>query len=278
MSAGQITPQVGDQVGGGGVPEGGILGQQLEDDGLERLGDVRPVAVGRHRPLLHLLQRHRRGVLGHERRPADDQLVKHDPERVQVGLAAERLALGLLGREIGGRAQNRPGPGQVVGGGGNQGGGDPEVGHLHRAVVVHQDVAELHIAMHEPGLVGSAQRVGHVGTDLRGPVGVQRAGRAQHVGHAPPLHILHHQVVSAPFLTPVIDADDVGMVQVGRGLGLPAEALHETGLVGVLGEQDLERDLAVEEGVSSQIDVSHAAAGQVAQKRIAAVEHGRARF
>ena len=59
--------------------------------------------------------------------PAGQQLVGDDAERVDVGAGAGLLAAGLLGRQIGGRAEHRAdlGDARLVGGA-----GDPEVGEL----------------------------------------------------------------------------------------------------------------------------------------------------
>ena len=266
--------EVGPQVLGLGIAVGRILGQQLEDDGLQGLGDAHTQQRRRQRALLHVLDGHRGGGVGRERGLAHDHLVEHHPQRVEVGPAVEGLALGLLGREVRGRAHHRPDVGQVVAGAAGQRGGDAEVGHLHLAVVADDDVAELHVAVHQPGAVGAAERVGHVRGDLRGPVGAERSGGSQHVGHAAAHDVLHDDVVGALLLAPVVDADDVGVVEVGGGLRLPAETLHEARVVGELREQDLDRHLPVERSVSGQVDVGHAAPRDAAQQLVTAVEYG----
>jgi hypothetical protein len=48
---------------------------------------------------------HRVGI--DERRAAGQELEQHDPDRVQVGAVIERLARGLLGRHVAGRAEDR---------------------------------------------------------------------------------------------------------------------------------------------------------------------------
>jgi hypothetical protein len=50
------------------------------------------------------------------------------------------------------------------------------------------------------------------------------------------------------------------VAEVGGRLGLAAEALDEVGVDGELGEQDLDRDLAVEQEVLREEHVGHAAA------------------
>ena len=84
------------------------------------------------------------------------------------------VAPGLLGREVGGGAHHRADLGEVVVGGGGDGPGDAEVGHLHLAVLVDEDVARLHVAVDDAVAVGEPEGGGHVGADVGGPVGVER--------------------------------------------------------------------------------------------------------
>ena len=62
------------------------------------------------------------------------------------------------------------------------------------------------------------------------------------------------------------------VVEPGRGLGLPPEALHEGGVARLVGDEHLDRHLAVEELVVAQVDLGHAALGQVADDAVAASE------
>jgi hypothetical protein len=57
-------------------------------------------------------------------------------------------------------------------------------------------------------------------------------------------------------------AHDVGVRQAGGCLGLAAEALEEGGVVGVLGEQDLDGDPAGEQPVVAFVDLGHPAGAQ----------------
>lgn len=72
-----------------------------------------------------------------------------------------------------------------------------------------------------------------------------------------PGDVFHGDEIRVVAATPVVDADDVGMGEVGRRLGLAAETLDEGGVGGVFGEQDLDRDQSVEEQVTGQVDVGH---------------------
>ncbi len=63
-----------------------------------------------------------------------------------------------------------------------------------------------------------------------------------------------------------------GMAQVGRGLRLAAEALDEVGVGGELGEQHLDRHLAVEQPVAAEEHVGHAAAPDAPGQLVAVVD------
>ena len=83
---------------------------------------------------------------------------------------------------------------------------------------------------------------------------------AQDLGQRAALHVLHGDEVGARVLAPVVDVDDVGVAEVGGRLGLAAEALDEVGVDGELGEQHLDRHLAVEQQVAGEEHVGHTAA------------------
>ena len=87
--------------------------------------------------------------------------------------ASTPQALGLLGGEVGGGAHDRAGLGQALLG--VDGPGDAEVGDLDGALVGDEDVAGLHVAVDDAVAMGVGEGGGHVGGDLDGPVGVQRA-------------------------------------------------------------------------------------------------------
>ena len=76
----------------------------------------------------------------------------------------------------------------------------------------------------------------------------------------PAVDVLHDDEVGAVVLAPVEHGDDVGVGQVGGGLGLPAEPLDEGLVDGELGEEHLEGDRPIELAVDGPIDLGHPAA------------------
>ena len=161
--------QVVAQLLGGRVALLGLLGQQLDDDRLERPGHVGDELVERLRRVVHLLVGDGHRVVAAERRPAGDHLVQHDAERVEVAARIGLRALGLLGREVGGRAHHRADLGEVLLGGRVHRPGDAEVGDLHLPAGADEDVGRLDVAVHDAVAVGEAERGGDVAGDLGRP-------------------------------------------------------------------------------------------------------------
>ena len=135
-----------------------------------------------------------------------------------------------------------------------------------------EDVGRLDVAVDEPGLVGEVQGGGDLAGDLGGLLGRDVAVGAQDVGQRAAVDELHGDEVRAGVLAPVVDADDVGVAEVGRGLGLAAEPLDEVGVDGELGEQHLDGDLAVEQAVAPEEHVGHAAAPDALAQLVAVVD------
>ena len=221
---------------------------------------------------MHLLVRDGDRVLAAERRAAAHHLVHDDAERVEVAAGIGDGALRLLGREVGGGPHHRAGLGEPGVRAGVGDAGDAEVGHLHVARLRHEDVAGLHVAVHDAVAMGEAERGGDLGGHVRRPGGGQLLLGPQDVGQGPAVHVLHHDEVRAALLPPVVDGDDVGVGQVGGGLRLPAEAGHEAGVGGELGEEHLDRHPPLQQTVARQVDVGHAAATETGLDLVAVVE------
>ena len=252
-------PQIVAQRFGGLVPVLRVLGEQLGDDRLERAGDVGDDLDERLRCVMDLLVGDRDGVLACERWPARDHLVHHDSQRVEVAARVGLGSLGLLGREVRGRTHHGTGLGEVVLGAGVHRAGDSEVGDLHLAVRADQDVAGLDVAVGQSGRVCDLESGGNLARHLGGLLGGERAVDLQDVGEGPALDLLHRDEVGALVLAPVVHADDVRVREVGGRLGLASEPLDEVLVDGVLGEQHLDRNLAVEQQVARREHVGHSA-------------------
>jgi hypothetical protein len=96
---------------------------------------------------------------------------------------------------------------------------------------------------------------------------------ADHFFETLSLQVFHGDVIAAVRLAPVIDADDVGMVEPGGRLRLAAKTGHELVIAGIALVEDLDRHLAPEVGVAGQEDVSHPAAAQAFDDLVTVVKN-----
>ena len=172
-----------------------------------------------------------------ERRDARDHLVEHDPERVHVAAAVDRQALRLLGREVGGGAHHRTGLREPVA---RARARDAEVGDLHGARLREQHVARLHVAVHDAAAMRERERGRDLGGDLGRLVRVDRRFGPDQVAQRSALDVLHDDEVRARLLAPVVDRNDVRVVEVRGGLRFPPEPLDERRFARVLGEERLQ--------------------------------------
>ena len=140
---------------------------------------------------------------------------------------------------------------------------DAEVGDLHVARSREQHVARLHVAVHDAAAVRERERRRDLGGDLGGLVRVERAFGADQVAQRPALDVLHHDEVRADFLAPVVDGDDVRVVEVRGRLRLAPEPLDERWLARELGEQRLQRDRPVQRLIVGEVDLGHTASGDL---------------
>ena len=150
---------------------------------------------------------------------------------------------------------------------------DAEVGDLHVTVRADENVCGLHVAVHHTIAMGEGESGSHLDSNVTGLVGGQLALHAQDVGEGAALHVFHGHEVGVTAAAPVIDPDDVGVIQVGGRLGFAAESLDKSGVGGELGEQHLDGDRSVEQKVAGQKDVGHATTADAAFDLVAVVHH-----
>ena len=180
----------------------------------------------------------------------------------------------MLGREVGGSAHHRAGARQI-GVGIAEHRGDAEVGDFDLSVAGDQHVARLHVAVDDTTAVGDAECGRDVARDFGGAIRVERTLCADEIGQAATVDEFHDDEVRVVLLAPVEDADDVRVIQVGRGLRLPPEALDERGVGGEVGEQDLDRHRPIEQAITSEEDIGHPTAREASLELVPAVEDGR---
>ena len=209
------------------------------------------------------------GVPAVEGARAGEHLVRDDAEGVEVAGAGRRLAHRLLGADVVGGAEHLADAGVADG---VHGAGDAEVGQLHHAVLAHEDVGGLDVAVHDAGLVGGAERERGLGQDRADDLGRQRALLADDRRERLAGDELHHEVGEVVVLAVVEDRGDVGVHQRRRVEGLVAEALREDLLVVGVGAHDLDRDQPLEHVVERAPDVGHAAGGDPLLQDVAVPE------
>ena len=137
----------------------------------------------------------------------------------------------------------------------------PEVQNLHRAIVGHEDVFRLQIAMEDAAIVGSREPVQDTVADLHdlarrkwSSVDARAEGATgQQLGDN-----IGRRTVAAD----IVEGDDVWMIE-GRG---GARLLLEAGNAILIGRdargQDLNRDLAVQPAIVRAIDLAHSAGAE----------------
>ena len=135
--------------------------------------------------------------------------------------------------------------------------GQPEVEHLHAALVVDLDVGGLQIAMNDALFVRGLDGLGqfqcdtHAFFDRQGPAG-------QPLRQIRPRDQFHRQRVTITFGFQPVDTRDPVMVQRGQHLRLAPEAGQAFGILGHGVGQHLQRHVAVQFAVGGAEDLAHA--------------------
>ena len=130
------------------------------------------MARGRDRLGAEVLADDRHRLASGEGRLSADHLVEHHSERVEVRPRAGGAPQGLLGREVGDRADH-PSPAP------RPGGGEAEVAEPGAAIGVEPDVRRLQVAVDDPAGVGVLERPADVDPDAERPLHLQACPRAQ---------------------------------------------------------------------------------------------------
>ena len=210
-----------------------------------------------------------------ERTATGEHLVQHRAEGEDVASAIHRPAFGLLGRHVGGRAENRSPLGpqicrnrrrRVVPGLRLDQLGQAEVHELRLAALREHDVRRLDVAVDDAGGVRGAERA----RDLDGVVERLR-DRKQLLLQEPveggAVDVLHDDEVAIGSFggvpVDVVDRDDVGVVEGRGGPRLAGEAFPPPAAGGGVGVHDLDGHGAIEARVAGAIDDSHPSFAQL---------------
>jgi hypothetical protein len=122
----------------------------------------------------------------------------------------------------------------------------------------HQQIARLHVAVHDAVVVRDLQCLGGLGHHHHRVVRRERAVATQQAVQRFPRDELHHQVRQPVGLTVVVDLDDVRVGQGRHGVRLDPEPLGEARVSGQLGQQHLHRHDPAQHHVVGPPHLAHA--------------------
>ena len=155
--------------------------------------------------------------------------------------------------------------------------GQTEVSEAQTSLVVEEQVAGLHVAVHQATQVGVCQRPGGIEADQQRLGGRQRRRAVEHLAQAAAPEELGHQVRDhadvGVVLTPVEDRHDVRVVQGTGGAGLGAEATEERLVLGECLVQQLDRHAAPELRVDGEEDARRGPHSDGGDQSISSAEH-----
>ena len=254
-----------EHLAGVGVARQRVLGDRAHhhrDDPGREVGDQ---LAERLRVAVHHGEQHGRDRRPRERPPAREHLVEHRAEREDVGARGGALALRLLGRHVVGRPHHDAAGGGVLGAP-----GEAEIHDLDLPVRQHVDVAGLEVAVHHALRVREGEPVEDLLHHRELVLERLQLPLRQQLAQVLALEQLHGHVGHAALLAEVVDRDDVGVVEPGRGLRLVLEALAGAWVLAQLAEHDLDRDVAPEHGVVGAEDLAHGARADLADDLVLA--------
>ena len=225
-----LTRQCGREFRTARVAASRVLGQHSGDGGVE-IGEVGPPRAEMWRRRGKMLGDHHCGVGVVVGCRAGQQVKCGAAQRVLVGTPVDVVAQELFGCGVSRRPHHHVGGGQTADV--TDLPGNTEVGQQDpapaRVGITEQNVGGLDVAVQQSALMRIVQRVGD-GTDDREGLGPRHSGlvaAAQQFGGVGPLDVIHRQPQLTFEFAAVVDADDVGMPQLGGDVRFPAESLPE---------------------------------------------------
>ena len=235
----------GERVGqrGSGVKSPpGVFMERFEDHAVNRRRERGHEHTWGRWLLRDVLHGHGQGVSGGKGQAPGQHLVEHDTAAVDIRFGRGRLALRLLGREVGDGAQDDTGGGLPRAG---QGARNAEVTHFHLIGGREQYILWLNVTVDHAVAVGEVEGVAELTGNDDGPGEREPALAGDDLLEGAALDVLHDDVIRVIVAAQIVDGHDAGVRQTGGELGLLLEAAHQRGLATVLLMQDLDRHDAV---------------------------------
>ena len=221
------------------------------------------------------------------------------PEDVSSLVEPVGLAARLLGRHVSRGAQHRPcprgsGTAAIAVANGPDGvaeiaprslliGGSRRTEHfgqspvhdLHLAEPAHHDIGRFEVAVNDAASMSVGNRLADVFEDPQqpGPVVTRMLTLTQERGQGAALDELHGEI--RPVIgerAQLMDGNDSRVLELPADLGLLDEPADQFGVLAVRLEQDLDRQIAAEVGVSALEDGPHAATGDLTEELVSARE------
>ena len=180
-----------------------------------------------------------------ERRLSGQALVEDATERVEIRPRFDVVARYLLGRDVLERADDVPWGGNAAERARALGQAEVrEVAMLLAAGYCDEDVRGLDVPVHETLLVSRVQSLRDLLEQADRTARIERAAVARQLREVGPFDVAHGEEESAVLVSRLEDRNDVRVVERSGDPRLAQEALPEAAVLGELGRNDLQSDLA----------------------------------
>ena len=198
------------------------------------------------------------------------RLVSNHPQGVQVTGVRGFLAASLLGGQILRRAHHHASVRKSVL---IRGGGNPEIGELHNAIIGEQNIGRLNIAVHHPVGVHRLQCVSDLQQNRQQLLRLQAPAVGQILVKGAPVNQFHHDPAHAVSFPMVEDGRQVRVRDLHSVACFHPQTLQEGGLTGEFGAQYFDGDFPMRDTVAGRPHFTHRAHGDLAGESVAVGEY-----
>ena len=191
------------------------------------------------------------------RKASGEQLIKDEPQRVDIAAHAGFAFSNLLWSHVGRRARSfAPARGIVAAE------GQPEVGDAHPPSSIEHDVGGFQIAMQQSAIMRGGKASADLVRGLQSLVRGQAADAAQQRRKVLAVDVLHGEKVLAIDLADVVNAANIGMRDLAGVTHFSMKPGESRGIILQRGGKKLEGYDIAEFEILGAIDFAHAAAPQ----------------